>query len=140
MESEIEEVTQFCSLLNCVFERVGERVFRVNLAARNGDRYQLEVECEGYPVEPAAFHWRNSQTGHLDAKADGPAPFDFFHGTGKICAPWNRLASLAGGPHQEWQHVGWQRNPRTGGTTSLVAMILRIHTELKKSAYQGRHS
>ena len=75
------------------FERVGQRRFRVSLSAGNGDAFQIEVECDGFPAQPAAFHWRNCETGQLDDVADSPEPYGFFFSTGEICAPWNRLAS-----------------------------------------------
>lgn len=120
------------------FERVGDWCFRISLAAKNGDIYQLEVECEGFPVQPAAFHWRNRETGALDQLVDTPQPYNFFHGSGKICAPWNRLASEPDGPHPKWVRTSWQQENETRGTTTLAAMVLRIHHELSTARYQGR--
>ena len=135
--TELEDVAQVCTW---PFERVGPRRFRVSLCARNGDVYQLEVDCEGYTSQPAAFHWRNPETGELDCLSDSPNRYDFFHKSGRICAPWNRLASMPGGPHLEWQRINWQENPRTKGTNTLAAMVLRIHHELCSSRYRGRRT
>ena len=82
VEREIEAVEENAQLHGWPFERVGPRRFRVTLTAHNGDIYEGEVECDRFPVQPAAFHWRNQETGQLDEPADSPAPYGFFHSTG----------------------------------------------------------
>ena len=99
--------------------------------------FQIEVECDGFPVQPAAFHWRNPETGRLDELADSPEPYDFFFPTGRICAPWNRLASTEGGPHREWVQADWMQQAETKGTVTLAAMVLRLHHELRSERYKG---
>ena len=139
---EIEAVKENADLHNWPFELIGPRCFRVTLSARNGDDYQVECECDGFPVRPSAFHWRNRETGELDALADAPEPYDtghnFFFPTGRICAPWNRLASTEGGPHPEWVQSNWMQQAQTGGTVTLAAMLSRIHHELRSNRYRGR--
>lgn len=138
VEREIEAVRQNAELHDWPFARVGPRLFRVTLTARNGDTYQIEVECENFPVRPAAFHWRNQESGQLDDPADSPAPYGFFHDTGRVCAPWNRLASTEGGPHLEWVQSNWMQQPETKGTVKLAAMVTRLHHELRSQQYGGR--
>lgn len=138
VEPDVAAVEEIAQLHGWLFERVAARCFRVSLSARNGDMYQIEVEFDGYPAMPAAFHWRNQQTGQLDELADTPAPFSFFHSTGRICAPWNRLASTPGGPHTNWVQTNWQQQSETRGTVRLAAMVLRIHFELRSQRYRGR--
>ena len=138
VESEITAVGENARLHGWAFERVGPRCFRVTLNARNGDIFQVEVECEGYPVRPAAFHWRNRETGQLAHNADTPEPYNFFYQTGQICAPWNRLASMDDGPHPEWVQANWKQQAETRGTVSLAAMVSRIHHELQSDQYNGR--
>ena len=140
VEPQIEDVAQIARCHGWLFERVGERCFRLSSSARDGDVYQLEVDCDGFPVQPPAFHWRNPSTGNLDLPADAPRPFGFFHSSGRICAPWNRLASMPGGPHTEWVRSRWREQAETGGTTTLAAMVLRIHRELRSNQYRGRCS
>ena len=124
------------------FERIEPRCFRVTLTARNGDVYQVAVDFTGFPVQPAAFHWRNPYTGAQDILADSPKPYsrppNYFHYTGRICAPWNRLASTPGGPHEEWRQSVWQEQAATGSTVTLAAMVLRISHELRSKRYSGR--
>ena len=139
VEDQIAKVEGIALHRGWPFERVDTRSFRLALKARNDDVYHLEVECVGFPAEPAAFHWRNPATGELDRPADAPAPFNYFHGSGRICAPWNRLASTPGGPHTKWERAGWQQHARAGGTVTLAAMVIRIHRELRRKEYQGRH-
>ena len=138
VDREIAAVEENAQLHGWGFERVGQRRFRVSLGAGNGDAFQMEVECDGFPAQPAAFHWRNCETGQLDDIADSPEPYNFFFSTGEICAPWNRLASRDRGPHPEWEQANWMQHPRTKGTVTLAAMVLRIHHELRSERYKGR--
>ena len=137
-ERQVSTVMEIAQLHSWTFERVEHRMFRVSLCARNGDIYQLEVDCEDFPAQPPSFHWRNPETGHLDCLSDTPQPYGYFHDSGRICAPWNRLASTPGGPHRKWQRMNWRENPRTGETKTLAAMMLRIHHELRSRDYGGR--
>ena len=142
IEREIEAVRENAQLQGWPFERVEPHCFRVTLSARNCDVYQIEVECGGFPTQPAAFHWRNPETGQRDALADAPEPYNtgdnFFFPTGRICAPWNRLASAEGGPHTEWVQSNWMQQAETRGTVTLAAMVLRLHYELRSQRYRGR--
>lgn len=138
VDSEIADVKEIGEVRGWRFEGLGPRCFRVCLTARTGDVYQLEVECEGYPTLPPSFRWRNPETGLLGQIADSPRPYNYFHPSGRICAPWNRLASTEGGPHEEWEQTGWRHNEWTKGTVTLAAMLLRIHYELCSSQYEGR--
>ena len=144
VEREIEAVRENAQLHGWPFERVGSRCFRVTLRARSGDMFQIEVECDGFPAQPAAFHWRNQEAGQLDALADAPEPYNeghnFFYPTGRICAPWNRLASTEGGPHQEWAQSNWMQQAETKGTVTLAAMVSRLHHELRSQRYRGRRT
>lgn len=140
VEKQIANVEENSMAHGLQFERISARRFRMSLTARNGDVYQIEVGCENFPTLPPSFHWRNRNTGDLDEVADSPAPYGFFHPSGRICAPWNLLASMEGGPHTEWVSTSWQQNESTRGTITLSAMVLRIHHELRTSAYRGRRS
>ena len=138
VEPQILAVEQNAQLHGWQFERLAPRRFLVTLSAGNGDLYLIEVECEGFPLQPAAFHWRNRQTGCLDDLADAPKPYGYFHGTGRICAPWNRLASAPGGPHTDWEQANWKEQPETKATVTLAAMVLRVYRELRSKHYDGR--
>ena len=111
------------------------------LPARDGARFGLKVLCDGYPGTPAAWHWCNPDTGVCDQAADAPRGSGFIHSSGRICAPWNRLAYSQvdpKGPHGDWQLSTWMTNPNTGSCTTLAAMALRMAVELQSSRYEGR--
>ena len=135
---QVEDVIANSHLYGWEFEQVDNHRFRVTLTAITGDDYQVEVDYTAFPGLPPAFHWRNKETGELDQLASSPNSYNYFHSSGRICAPWNRLASEEGGPHLEWVFAEWQSNPYTKGTTTLSAMILRIQTELRSESYCGR--
>ena len=137
VEGQIATVEENAKLHGWRFERVAPQCFRVSLSSQNGDTYQVEVKCDGFPVQPAAFHWRNPVTGQMDDVADSPEPYDFFFPTGEICAPWNRLASRDVGPHPTWERANWMQHSSTQGTVTLPAMVLRIHYELRSERYRG---
>lgn len=140
VEPQIQHVAEIALGRNWPFERVDQRCFRISLSAQDGEIFQLQVDCDEFPVLPAAFHWRNPSTGELDQPSDAPRPNgDFFHDSNRICAPWNRLASTPGGPHTEWAPSAWREHRQTGGTVTLAAMVLRIHHELRSERYKGRH-
>lgn len=134
----IAEVEENARLHGWAFNHVSPRCFRVSLTAKNGDTFQVEVDCDQFPDIPPAIHWRNQDTGALDELAGSPSPYNYFHKFGRICAPWNRLASTDGGPHQDWRWANWKRQPETKATLTLAAMILRIHHELRSDNYRGR--
>lgn len=115
-------------------------LFTIGLPARDQKWYSLLVDCRQFPELPPAFNWRNSESGQLNALRDTPKGSGYFHREGRICAPWNRTAYKevdSQGAHNDWQLAGWMANSRTGGTTTLAAMILRVHQELQSNSYSG---
>ena len=116
---------------------VNETEFVLTLPAKDGSIVQLQVECDGYPVIPPAWHFCNPSTGQLDQRRDIPRGGGFFHGAGVICAPWNRLAYQPNGPHNDWTISDWKSNPHTGAAKTLCAMALRVAVELQ-GPYEGR--
>ncbi len=115
--------------------------FEIGLPARDGTRFWLYCDCERYPSVPPAWHWYNAESKAVDQLKDIPCGGAFFHNSGVICAPWNRLAYRsedARGPHSDWTIGDWRSNPYTGGCRNLAAMALRIAVELKAATYKGR--
>ena len=118
-----------------------ERAFIIGMKARDGSQYWLLVDCSDYPALPPAWHWYNPATRLLDQPADTPKGSGFLHGSGRICAPWNRLAYKKidpNGPHDDWDLANWISNPKTSDCTTLSAMALRINVELSSARYQDR--
>ncbi len=112
-----------------------------DLTARDGDTYWLKVDCTDYPAIPPAWHWYNPETKPSTSLPTRRKAAVSLHGSGRICAPWNRLAYKKidpQGPHDDWDLNSWQTNPKTGKCTTLAAMALRIHVELNSNRYQGR--
>lgn len=115
--------------------------FILGLPARDGSRLALKVACDDYPGTPPAWLWCNPESEECDQPADTPRGSGYFHDSGRICAPWNRLAYKqvdSKGPHGDWELSTWMTNPKTGGCTTLAAMALRLAVELMSPRYQGR--
>lgn len=123
-------------------KQTGGQIFVLGLPARDGSHLWLKVECDGFPGTPPAWHWHNPETETLDSPADMPkGSGGYFHGSGRICAPWNRLAYKAvdpQGPHGDWELANWMTNSKTGRCTTLAAMALRVAVELASTRFQGR--
>jgi len=111
--------------------------FTLALPAKDRSRIHLLAECNVYPVLPPAWHFVNAGTGELDRPADIPRGGSFFHSSGVICAPWNRLAYKPRGPHGDWQISDWRANAKVGGVRTLSSMALRMAVELQ-GHYEGR--
>lgn len=119
----------------------GSTGFVLGLPARDGSWFWLLCRCDDYPGFPPAWHWYNPETGAVDQPQDTPRGKGFLHGSGVICAPWNRLAYKAEdprGPHSDWTIGAWRTNPKTGGCKTLAAMALRISVELQAPTLSGR--
>lgn len=116
--------------------------FQIALPARDGSQFGLNVLCDGYPGTPPAWRWCNPESGICDQPPDIPkGGGGYFHGSGRICAPWNRLAYRQvdpQGPHGDWQLSTWLTNPKTGSCTTLAAMVLRMAVELQSTRFRGR--
>ena len=115
--------------------------FVLGLPAHDGSRLALKVTCDGYPGLPPAWRWCNPSSEECNRPADTPRGSGYFHGSGHVCAPWNRLGYTQAdpkGPHGDWELSTWMTNPMTGGCTTLAAMVLRLAVELQSARYQGR--
>lgn len=116
--------------------------FILTLPARDRSLFSLNVLCSDYPTLPPIWTWFNRKTATCHQPADTPkGAGGYFHGSGRICAPWNRIAYKQvdpKGPHQDWQLANWLTNPQTNGCTTLAAMALRVAVELTSSRYRGR--
>ena len=116
--------------------------FALVLPAADNSKFALSVKCDGYPTIPPAWNWCSTTFNVLNQPSDTPCGSGgFFHGSGRICAPWNRVAYKsvdAQGPHDDWLLANWIENPRTEACTTLAAMALRIFVELSSERYQGR--
>lgn len=140
LESQLADLGQNAGVHGWLFKPVDPTSFVLGLPAKDGSDMALYVKCDGYPAEPPAWHWYNRDTEAIDAPGDTPTGGSFFHGSGVICASWNRLAYRSEnprGPHNDWDIGNWMAVPQTGGTRTLAAMAGRIAHELRTS-YAGR--
>lgn len=116
--------------------------FILGLSARDRSLFFLLVTCCDYPTFPPAWSWYNPKTETCHQVADTPrGTGGYFHGSGRICAPWNRIAYRQEdpkGPHKNWQLANWISNPKTNGCTTLAAMALRMAVELASPRFHGR--
>lgn len=141
LEEEFEPLKQIVAHEGWKLERLDGISLTLGLPARDGSWFWLRCRCDGYPASPPAWHWYNPETTAIDQANDTPTGGGFFHGSGVICAPWNRLAYKSEnpqGPHGDWSIGNWRANPKTGGCKTLAAMALRIGVELKSPNFSGR--
>lgn len=116
--------------------------FILVLPARDGSLFSLKVICSDYPALPPIWSWYDRKLKTCHQPTDTPkGKGGYFHGSGRICAPWNRIAYRQEdpqGPHKDWQLANWLSNPKTKGCTTLVAMALRMSIELVSPRFNGR--
>ena len=122
--------------------RTAEPGFILVLPARDGSNFALQVICTDYPGLPPIWRWYNCKTKACNQPCDTPkGGGGYFHGSGRICAPWNRTAYRqedTKGPHSNWDLANWVSNPKIGACTTLAAMALRMAVELDSTRFQGR--
>jgi len=141
LEEELRALREVAAARGWVLELRSETSFVLGMRARDGSMFWLLVLCDRYPSVPSAWQWYNHETGAVNEAKDTPKGGGFFHGSGRICAPWNRFAYKsedAMGPHSDWDLAAWPTNPKTGQCKSLAAMALRIYVELQKASFAGR--
>lgn len=141
LQEEIDHLQEIAKGMGWTIRIVSGVQLIISLPARDSSIFWLRVDCEHYKAQPPAFNWYNPDTEALNQPADTPRGSGYFHSSGCICAPWNRLAYKEcnpTGPHGGWQLANWLSHERTGETTTLPAMILRISIELKSPNFQGR--
>ena len=141
-----EEYDQLCAIAEhrgWQLTKTGPLEFTLVLPARDGSRFSLRVNCDGYPGVPPTWNWCSPNLKTLNQPCDTPrGSGGYFHNSRRICAPWNRIAYRevdTKGPHDDWELANWIENPNTKACTTLSAMALRMFTELSSARYEGRH-
>lgn len=121
--------------------QIDEGKFILVLQARDESLFGLHVNCENFPAQPPTWCWCNPKTHITGRPEDTPRGSGYFHSSGRICAPWNKIAYQQidpQGPHSDWELANWRNNPRAVGHTKLLEMALRLSIELMSERYQGR--
>lgn len=106
--------------------------FVLGVAAKNGTKLFWRCETDRYPTFPPAWHWADATGDVIDVPSVTGVGGNFFHTSGVVCAPWNRLAYKAidaRGPHDDWTIGDWLTNTRTRQCTTLSAMATRLAVE-----------
>ena len=141
-EEQFGHLVEVAKHRNWELTQMGEFGFVLVLPARDESSFGLNVSCEGFSTKPPTWYWCNPETYELDRPSDMPrGSGGYLHPSGRICAPWNRIAYKQidpQGPHSDWELVNWMTNPKTSGHTTLLAMVLRLSVELMSERYQGR--
>lgn len=140
-EEQMAFVRQIAAVRGWQLDELEGCKFIIGMTARDGTRFWQFVDCEGYQTIPPAFNWYNTESKAKNQCSDTPKGGGYFHNSGRICAPWNRLAYQeydAQGPHNDWQISNWMTNPKTEGTKTIAAMLLRIYSELQSPKFEGR--
>lgn len=123
-------------------QRTDEPGFILTLPARDDSRFSVQVVCTDFPTLPPIWSWYDIQTHQRNQEANTPmGSGGYFHGSGRICAPWNRIAYRevdSNGPHSDWRLTDWMSNPNTQGCITLAGMALRVSVELLSPRYHGR--
>lgn len=141
-EQEFSDLRQVAESRGWGLTRIDGPGFILVLPAYDESTFALRVVCDSYPRLPPVWRWYNPRTLESDQPSDTPTGGSgYFHGSGRICAPWNRTAYKQEdpkGPHSDWKLANWMSNPLTGECKTLSAMALRIVVELGSMRYQGR--
>lgn len=144
VEAELGYLREVADGRGWVFQKQGERQLLLGLPASDETWFYTLLDCTGYRTQPPAWHWSDESSKVLDDPRFTPKGRGFLHSSGRICAPWNRLAYSqvdTKGPHKDWELETWVSNPKTGQCTTLAAMALRIFVELQGDRYFGeRHA
>lgn len=113
--------------------------FVLGLWAKDDQQYFLKCTCRHYPEEPPTWQWSDMDGCRIGTPEVTPTGSGFFHGSGVLCAPWNRLAYKdLNGPHGDWVLAEWKANEKTNGCDTLAHMALRISVEFKGPRYKAR--
>lgn len=141
-EEEFNKLREVAENRKWTLSRTDKLKFVLVLPACDGSCFGLYASCENFPVNPPTWLWCNPETHITNQPSDTPkGSGGYFHGSGRICAPWNRAAYRQEdpqGPHSDWQLQNWRTNPDAGGCTTLLAMALRLFVELSSKRYEGR--
>jgi len=141
VHSEVADLRQVAQHRGWELEERNSCCLLLGLPARDQTFFYLLVDYTAYRGQPPAWHWSDESAQRLDDQRYTPEGNGFLHQSGRICAPWNRLAYKSvdsGGPHTDWTLANWATNARTGACTTLSAMALRIYVELNGPRYSGR--
>lgn len=140
--AQMEDLESIAIARSWQIQEIDDCSFQLAFPTHYNSLCYLFVECDDFPSLPPAWHWCDKNGDKLNEPVNTPkGSGGYFHGSGRICAPWNRLSYRsvdAKGPHKDWTLSNWITNPKTGACNTLAAMALRIAVELRSPRFQGR--
>lgn len=147
IEAELPAVEEFCRRhglgWTCDLERLRAELTLQGPDAQDGTMadYLATADLTGYRTLPPWWRMVDPRTKSEIGPAGPPNPTrttftsSIFHGSGVLCAPWNRGAyKQLGGPHDNWGDVtGWEQVRGTTIALTLGEMVDRIYRETQES-------
>ncbi len=132
LEEQMAELTANADAMgwSVTYLRAGR--FVLGVPAKDNSILYWRCEPDGFAATPPAWHWSDATGENIDTPKVTGQGGQFFHSSGVVCAPWNRLAykSLdARGPHDDWSIGDWLSNAKTRQCTTLAAMASRLAVE-----------
>lgn len=140
VEEELAQLKENAQIMGWTVTQLCGLNFLLGVPAK--DESWLYVRCEPdlFPTEPPAWRWCDAKGENPDTPAVTGIGGQFFHSSGVICAPWNRLAYKnidPRGPHEDWAIGNWMANEKTRQCRTLAAMASRIAVEATRN-FQNR--
>ena len=108
----------------------------------DNEPYHVSFHFDNYPEYPLLIDFLDPVNGNIGTRRAYPLTEQgFFHSTGPtICHPASRKAYRGyQGIHNEWDFVGWQKNPNVGGLTNINAILQAVYFRINdQRLYRGR--
>jgi hypothetical protein len=146
VKSELERIERFAENGGWFLSEIDQanQLFTVSMKSPiDGQEYILEVIFSDFPELPLILEFIDPVTKQKGTKNAYPKNDDsFFHAAPCICNPCSRKSYIqfqANGPHQDWQLIGWQQNPKVGALITLDSILRTIYLRISSNdMYKGR--
>ncbi|WP_152485760.1 hypothetical protein [Euryhalocaulis caribicus] len=132
IQEEVTDLEANAAAVGWKFQKLDSLQFVLGVKTKDASWLYVRCEPENYPTKPPAWRWCNSDGNECDELHVTARGGNFFHSSGVICAPWNRLAYKSEdsrGPHSDWDIGAWVENEKTRQCRTLSAMASRIAIE-----------
>lgn len=146
VRSELERIQKFGEKCGWLLSEIDEANLSFSVLMKSPidqQEYILEVIFTDYPELPLILEFIDPETKARGTKNAYPKNDDsFFHAAPCICNPCSRKSYKqfhANGPHQDWQLIGWQQNPKVGELKTLDSILRTIYLRISTNEkYKGR--
>lgn len=151
VEGQLQALKNTAEHFGWSFRWVPEKLYLEFERESGGTRRRLRAIVRDCPVKPPAWEFLDASGVRLSGSEQIPgAPLpngkaSIFHGSGVICAHFNRLAYEPGGPHaKKWVIEEWKRVPRAGQVVALtlgeMLAAITAHLHAAESDAERRRS